>query len=93
MEMAYESLRGRQISPANLSAEIDISVSQIHRWIGSGKVVATKLGYRQVRIDGNSVADFLEQSRIPAKVAPESGVKRPRHRRQKTSSLELAGQA
>lgn len=59
--MAFESFRGRQIAPTTLSQETDTSYSQIHRWIASGEIVATKLGSRCTRVDGDSVAEFFER--------------------------------
>ena len=57
--MAYDSLRNRQLSPDTCGKEVDVSVSQVHRWIRSGEIVAVQLGTRCTRIDGDSVADFL----------------------------------
>ncbi len=58
--MAFESIRGRQFSPATLSDNLEVSVSQIHRWITAGHIDAVKIGHRCTRIDGDSVANFLE---------------------------------
>lgn len=64
--MSYETLRGRQLAPETCAAALDVSVSQVHRWISAGKIKATKLGLRCTRIDGDSVADFLiSQQSVP----------------------------
>ena len=67
--MAYEHLRGRQFSPATLSGDLDVSRSQIHRWISSGEIAAVKVSYRCTRIDGDSVADFLTRRQAVPRAA------------------------
>ncbi len=57
--MAYENLRGRQFAPGTCAEALDVSISQVHRWIRSGEIAAVKLGIRCTRIDGDTVADFL----------------------------------
>lgn len=57
--MAFENLRGRQFAPGSCARALDVSISQVHRWIRSGEIAAVKLGVRCTRIDGDSVAEFL----------------------------------
>lgn len=57
--MAFDQFRGRMLSPETTAESTDSSISQVHRWISGGKIVAVKLGYRMTRIDGDSLADFL----------------------------------
>ncbi|MBK7463964.1 MAG: helix-turn-helix domain-containing protein [Betaproteobacteria bacterium] len=57
--MAFDNFRGRTLAPETAANGIDVSVSQVHRWIKSGQIKAIKLGYRMTRIDGDSLADFL----------------------------------
>lgn len=83
--MSYDSLRGRQIAPETCAQALDVSVSQVHRWISSGKIKATKLGPRCTRIDGDSVAEFL----ISQQAVPRT----PRGSAAKRSSVELVAQA
>ena len=58
--MAYENLRGRQFAPGTCAEALDVSISQVHRWITAGEIAAVKLGIRCTRIDGDSIAAFLE---------------------------------
>lgn len=62
--MAFDQFRGRVMSPDSVATDTDSSVSQVHRWISDGKIKAVKLGYRMTRIDGDSLADFLESREI-----------------------------
>jgi hypothetical protein len=55
----YDQLRGRQLSPESAAKLIDVSISQIHRWISAGEIHVARLGHRCTRIDGGSLADFL----------------------------------
>ncbi len=80
--MSYDSLRGRQLAPETCATALDVSISQVHRWITAGKIKATKLGLRCTRIDGDSVADFL--------ISQQSVPRTPRGKAAKESSLELA---
>ena len=84
--MAFDQFRGRALSPSNAAKETDSCVSQVHRWISSGKIKAAKLGHRMTRIDGDSLADFLtsrlDQDRLPRGKAAK-----------KHTTIELAGQA
>lgn len=57
--MAFDNFRGRALAPETVATETDSSVSQVHRWISSGKIKAAKLGPRMTRIEGDSLADFL----------------------------------
>jgi excisionase family DNA binding protein len=63
--MAFEQFRGRIMSPETVAESTDSSISNVHRWISSGKIKAVKIGYRMTRIDGDSLADFLT-SRLSA---------------------------
>lgn len=67
--MAFEKFRGRALSPETVATETDSSVSQVHRWIKSELVQAAKISYRMTRIDGDSLADFLN-SRLSAPRPP-----------------------
>lgn len=74
MDMStIEQFRGRMISPKACAKMLDNSEHTIHRWIKGGKIKAVKMGYRMTRVDGDSLADFLEsRAVIPATVAPLS---------------------
>jgi len=66
--MDYATLHGKHFSPATLSEILDISISQIHRWITAGEITAIKVSYRCTRIDGDSVARFLTRRQaVPRK--------------------------
>lgn len=83
--MLYDSLRGRQLAPETCAAALDVSVSQIYRWISDGKIMAVKLGHRCTRIDGDSVAEFLtSRQAVP---------RPPRGKYARTTATELATQA
>ena len=58
--MAFDQFRGRILSPTTVSKEAEVSVCQVHRWIRAGHIKALTLGHRMTRIDGDSLADFLE---------------------------------
>lgn len=62
--MAFDQFRGRLIAPKSAAADIDGCVSQIFRWAKDGRIKVVKLGYRMTRIDGDSLADFLESREI-----------------------------
>lgn len=84
--MAFDQYRGRAMAPETVATCTDASVSQVHRWISTGKIKAAKLGHRMTRIDGDSLADFLtsrlDQSREPRGKAAKKHI-----------ALELTGQA
>ena len=66
-----ERFRGRMIQPAAVAEVLGNSEATVFRWIKSGKVAAVRLGHRMTRVDGDSLADFLEAARVePGKVAP-----------------------
>lgn len=66
--MDYATLRGKHFSPTSLSETLDVSISQIHRWITAGEISAVKVSYRCTRINGDSVADFLTRRQaVPRK--------------------------
>ena len=83
--MAFDNFRGRALSPETVAKETDACVSQVHRWISTGKIKAAKLGARMTRIDGDSLADFLTD-RL-------SAPRPPRGKHAKPSATELTGQA
>ncbi|WP_374343960.1 helix-turn-helix domain-containing protein [Azonexus sp.] len=83
--MAFDQFRGRLLSPTTAARETEICVSQLYRWISSGYITATKLGYKMTRIDGDSLADFLT-SRMDEP-------RPPRGKYAKAKIGELAGQA
>lgn len=83
--MAFDQYRGRSVSPETVHTDLEISISQVHRWIGAGYITAVKLGHRTTRIDGDSLADFLT-SRMET---PRS----PRGRAAKRLQVELTAQA
>lgn len=56
----FGRFRGRMIAPQTCAAELEISEFTIHRWVRDGKVRAVKLSSRCTRIDGDSLADFME---------------------------------
>lgn len=85
--MAFDQLRGRALSPETVATISDGSVSQVHRWISSGKIKAAKLGYRMTRIDGDSLADFLS-SRLDQDRNPRGKAAKGKH-----TVVELASQA
>lgn len=57
--MSYDFLRGRQLAPESCANLLDVSLSQVYRWISGGEIIVTRLGPRCTRVDGDSVADFL----------------------------------
>lgn len=59
----FKQFRGRLIAPQTGAEELDVSEATIHRWIRNGFIKAVKPSSRCTRIDGDSLADFLE-SRI-----------------------------
>ena len=84
--MAYEALRGRQFSPESCADALDVSISQVHRWITSGEIKASKLGTRCTRIDGDSIASFLMRRENTPRIPRGKHAKKP-------NATELAGQA
>lgn len=54
------------IAPQNVAAALDNSEFTIHRWIRQGKIRAVRLSSRCTRIDGDSLADFLEANGVSA---------------------------
>lgn len=61
------TLRGRMIPPKTAAKATATSECTIHRWIKAGKIRAVKLSGKCTRIDGDSLADFLESSVIQAR--------------------------
>lgn len=66
-----EKFRGRMITPAAVAETLGNSESTVFRWIKAGKVAAVRLGHRMIRVDGDSLVDFLQAAKVePGKVAP-----------------------
>jgi hypothetical protein len=59
--MLIEDLRGRLISKQLASTQIESSICYLDRLIRDGKIKAVRLSPKMTRIDGDSLADFLEQ--------------------------------
>ena len=59
--MITENLRGRLIAKQSAALQIDSSVCYLDRLIRDGKIKAVRLSPKMTRIDGDSLADFLEQ--------------------------------
>ena len=65
--MMTDNLRGRLLSKLNASEQLDSSVCYLDRLIRDGKIKAVRLSPKMTRIDGDSLADFLEkQAAIPS---------------------------
>ena len=62
-----EDLRGRLLSKQSASMQIESSICYLDRLIRAGKIKAVRLSPKMTRIDGDSLADFLEkQATIPS---------------------------
>ena len=59
--MLTDELRGRLHAKKPLAIQLDFSVCTLDRWIRAGKIKAIRLSPKMTRIDGDSLADFLEQ--------------------------------
>ena len=59
--MIIENLRGRLHAKKPLEIQLDSSVCYLDRLIRAGKIKAIRLSPKMTRIDGDSIADFLEQ--------------------------------
>lgn len=90
--MAYDQFRGRLIAPQTGADELEISEATIHRWIRNGFIKAVKPSSRCTRIDGDSIADFLESRTIKAGEKQDQPAALKRSKRAATI-IELAGQA
>lgn len=65
--MLTEDLRGRLHAKKSAALQIDSSVCYLDRLIRAGKIKAVRLSPKMTRIDGDSLADFLEkQAAIPS---------------------------
>lgn len=65
--MLIDELRGRLHAKKPLAIQLDSSVCTLDRWIRAGKIKAVRLSPKMTRIDGDSLADFLEQqANIPS---------------------------
>ena len=65
--MITENLRGRLHAKKSAALQIDSSVCYLDRLIRDGKIKAVRLSPKMTRIDGDSLADFLEkQATIPS---------------------------
>lgn len=66
-----ENFRGRMLAPSAVAEALGNSEATVHRWIKAGKVAAVRLGYRMTRVDGDSLANFLQGAKIePGTAAP-----------------------
>lgn len=74
--MAFDHFRGRILSPDSVANCADVSISQVHRWIRARQIISVKLGYRITRIDGDSLANFLE-SRLSTPRSPRGKHAKP----------------
>lgn len=90
--MVFNQFRGRLIAPQSCAEALDNSEFTIHRWIREGKIKAVKLSSRCTRIDGDSLADFLESRTVKAGEKQEQPVSLKRTKR-KATIIDLAGQA
>ena len=59
--MLTEDLRGRLISKQFAASQIESSICYLDRLIRAGKIQAVRLSPRMTRINGDSLADFLEK--------------------------------
>lgn len=73
-----DQFRGRMLSPKTVADAVEASEFTIHRWIRSGKIKAIKLSSRCTRIDGNSLANFIDAKAgaVRAKEAQPEHLKR-----------------
>lgn len=87
----FKQFRGRLIAPQTGAEELDVSEATIHRWIRNGFIKAVKPSSRCTRIDGDSLADFLDSRTFAAgsKQEQPGALKRSRNT---ASIVELAGQ-
>lgn len=67
--MAFDQYRGRVMSPKTVAEATDVCVAQVYDWIKEGSLKVVKLGHRMTRINGDSLADFL-QSRMDIPLPP-----------------------
>lgn len=66
MDTTIDTFRGRMISPKAAAKATSTSECTVHRWIKAGKVKAVKLSEKCTRIDGDSLADFLQRNVVSA---------------------------
>lgn len=90
--MGFNQFRGRLIAPQTGAEELEISEATIHRWIRNGSIKAAKPSSRCTRIDGDSLADFLESRTVKVGEKQEQPAALKRSKRTATIT-ELAGQA
>lgn len=81
-----DRFRGRLIAPQTCAEELEISEFTIHRWIRDQKVLAVKLSSRCTRIDGDSLADFIESNTF----TPGNKEDQPEQFRKETSDNNAA---
>jgi len=88
---SFNQFRGRLIAPQTGAEELDVSEATIHRWIRNGFIRAVKPSSRCTRIDGDSLADFLESRTFAAgrKQEQPGALKRSK---QTATIVDLAGQ-
>lgn len=87
----FEQFRGRMIAPQTCAKALENSEFTVHRWIREGKIRAVKLSSRCTRIDGDSLADFLQSRTVKAGEKQEQPESLKRSKRTATA-IELAGQ-
>lgn len=56
--MAFDQYRGRAMAPETVASCTDASVSQVHRWISTGKIKAAKLGYLIAQAGGGVMREM-----------------------------------
>lgn len=61
------TFRGRMIPPKAAANATSTSECTIHRWIRSGKIRAVKLSEKCTRIDGDSLADYMQSCLVSPK--------------------------
>lgn len=89
--MLFNQFRGRLIAPQTGAEELELSEATIHRWIRNGSIKAVKPSSRCTRIDGDSLADFLESRMVKAGEKQEQPESLKRQKRTATI-VELVGQ-
>lgn len=89
--MVSNQFRGRLIAPQTCAEELEISEFTVHRWVRNGSIKAVKPSSRCTRIDGDSLADFLESRTVKAGAKQEQPESLKRSRRG-TYLVEITGQ-
>jgi len=89
---SFTQFRGRLIAPQTGAEELEVSEATIHRWIRNGSIKAVKPSSRCTRIDGDSLADFLESRMVKVGEKQEQPASLKRSKR-KATVIDFAGQA